>query len=142
MADKAQKLENLVPRPKNDAANDGLILDRHWHLSTTDDEIALTELEIALFRTFAAFDAWQQLSQVASADLPLNATDTMVLNIIRMKERPKVAAEVTRLLNRQLENPLLTPVREWLHEYLPGYQDPLPDRESLLQRRLHLSNNS
>lgn len=86
--------------PKTDAANDGLVLDRHWHLSETDDEIALTELEIALFRTHAAFDAWQQVSQVASADMPLNATDTIVLNIIRMKERPKVAAEVTRLLNR------------------------------------------
>lgn len=77
-----------------------LILDRHWHLSENNDEIALTELEIALFRTFAAFDAWQHHSQVAAADESLNRTDCMVLNIVRMKDRAKTAAEITRLLNR------------------------------------------
>lgn len=81
-------------------ARNGFILDRHWHLSENDDEIALTELEIALFRTFAAFDAWQHHSQAAASDAPLNRTDCMVLNIVRMKERPKTAAEITRLLNR------------------------------------------
>lgn len=77
-----------------------LILDRHWHLSENNDEIALTELEIALFRTFAAFDAWQHHSQVAAADESLNRTDCMVLNIVRMKDRAKTASEITRLLNR------------------------------------------
>lgn len=77
-----------------------LILDRHWHLSETPDEIALTELEIALFRTHAAFDAWQHHSQAAAADEAVNRTDSMVLNIVRMKERSKTAAEITRLLNR------------------------------------------
>ena len=83
------------------AAKPGVILDRHWHLSNSADEIALTELEIALFRTFAAFDAWQFHSQAAAADTALNRTDCIVLNLVRMKERPKTAAEVTRLLNRE-----------------------------------------
>ena len=87
---------------KKDApAKSGVILDRHWHLSNSDDEIALTDLEIALFRTFAAFDAWQFHSQAAAADTSLNRTDCIVLNLVRMKERPKTAAEVTRLLNRE-----------------------------------------
>ena len=33
--------------------------DRHWHLATTDHEIALTELEFSLFRSFEAFHRWQ-----------------------------------------------------------------------------------
>lgn len=45
---------NIKPPYKYPA--DGL--DKHQHLSTSDHEVALTEIEFSIFRIFAAFNRW------------------------------------------------------------------------------------
>ena len=77
-------------------------LDKHWHLSTTDHEVALTEIEFSLFRIYAAFTRWMD-DLAACCHGPrqtLNGMDFAVLNVIRMHDRAKSISEIGRLLNR------------------------------------------
>ncbi|PHR59924.1 MAG: hypothetical protein COA43_08125 [Robiginitomaculum sp.] len=74
--------------------------DRHWHLATTDHEIALTELEFALFRSFEAFHRWQAEGIATVTGLDLSGTDNAILNIIRMRDRSKSIKEIAMLFNR------------------------------------------
>lgn len=86
---------------KQDALHgDGL--DKHWHLSTNEHEIALTEIEFSIFRSFAAFSRWMDdLAACCHSDDPLcSGMDFAVLNVIRMHDRAKSISEVGRLQNR------------------------------------------
>ncbi|MFW2422255.1 MAG: winged helix DNA-binding protein [Porticoccaceae bacterium] len=77
-------------------------LDKHWHLSATEHEISLTEIEFALFRTFSAFSRWMDDLALCSVDgdSNCNGIDFAVLNVIRMHDRPKALSDIARLLNR------------------------------------------
>ncbi|MFT5710936.1 MAG: putative MarR family transcription regulator [Halioglobus sp.] len=82
---------------------DDFSVDRHWHLSTSDHEIAITEFEFSIFRIFAAFTRWMDdltTSCQGSGDQSLSGIDFSILNVIRMHDRPKGISEVGRLLNR------------------------------------------
>ncbi|WP_417320675.1 winged helix DNA-binding protein [Emcibacter sp.] len=93
---------------KNDKANSRNIdtefeeagLDRRWHLATTPREVAVTELEYSLFRTFEAFSKWQVEGMAVAAGKNLSASDGAILNVIAMRDRPKGITEIGRLLNR------------------------------------------
>lgn len=78
-------------------------LNRHWHMSTSDHEIALTEIEFSIFRIFGAFNRW--MDDLAAccqkdADQLCNGMDFALLNVVRMHDRPKSISEMGRLLNR------------------------------------------
>lgn len=78
-------------------------LNKHWHLSTTEHEVALTEIEFSIFRIFGAFNRW--MDDLAAccqedADQFCSGMDFSLLNIIRMHDRAKSISEVGRLLNR------------------------------------------
>jgi len=78
-------------------------LNRHWHLSTNDHEVALTEIEFSIFRIFGAFNRWMDdLAACCQKDAEqlCNGMDFALLNVIRMHDRPKSISEVGRLLNR------------------------------------------
>jgi predicted MarR family transcription regulator len=78
-------------------------LNRHWHLSTSDHEIALTEIEFAIFRIFGAFNRWMDdLAACCQRDGEqlCNGMDFALLNVVRMHDRPKSISEMGRLLNR------------------------------------------
>lgn len=78
-------------------------VDRHWHLSTSDHEIAISEFEFSIFRIFAAFTRWMDdltASCQGSSDQSFSGIDFSILNVIRMHDRPKSISEVGRLLNR------------------------------------------
>jgi predicted MarR family transcription regulator len=78
-------------------------LNKHWHLSADDHELALTEIEFSIFRIFGAFNRWMDdLTACCSSDSeqPCNGMDFSLLNVIRMHDRPKSISEVGRLLNR------------------------------------------
>ncbi len=78
-------------------------VDRHWHLSTSDHEIAISEFEFSIFRIFAAFTRWMDdltASCQSSSDQSFSGIDFSILNVIRMHDRPKGISEVGRLLNR------------------------------------------
>ncbi len=76
---------------------------KHWHMATNDHEVALTEVEFAVFRIFSAFNRW--MDDLSSCCLDekgraCNGIDFSLLNVIRMHDRPKSISEIGRLLNR------------------------------------------
>jgi len=75
-------------------------LDKHWHLATDDFEVGLTELEFSVFRISAAFERWQADCLGCCHGQSFSGTDTALLHVIRMHERPKSISELARLLNR------------------------------------------
>ena len=78
-------------------------LNRHWHMSTNDHEIALTEIEFSIFRIFGAFNRWMDdLAACCQKDAEqlCSGIDFALLNVVRMHDRPKSISEMGRLLNR------------------------------------------
>jgi predicted MarR family transcription regulator len=75
-------------------------LDKHWHLATDEFEVGLTELEFSIFRVSAAFERWQADCLGCCHGQPFSGTDTALLHVIRMHDRPKGISELARLLNR------------------------------------------
>ena len=78
-------------------------LNKHWHLSTSDHEVALTEIEFSIFRIFGAFNRWMDdLTACCQNDAEqlCSGMDFSLLNVIRMHDRAKSVSEVGRLLNR------------------------------------------
>ncbi len=78
-------------------------LNKNWHLSTNDQEIALTEIEFSLFRSYAAFSRW--MDDLAACcqngeESKCSGSDFALLNVIRMHGRPKSISDLGRLLNR------------------------------------------
>ncbi|MEH6610209.1 MAG: winged helix DNA-binding protein [Halioglobus sp.] len=82
---------------------EGVAPDNHWHLSGSNHELALTEIEFAIFRIFASFSRWMDdLTAYCQdeAEPPCSGLDFSLLNVIRMNDRPKGISEIGRLLNR------------------------------------------
>jgi predicted MarR family transcription regulator len=75
-------------------------LDKHWHLATDDFEVGLTELEFSIFRISAAFERWQADCLGCCHGQTFSGTDTALLHVIRMHDRPKSISELARLLKR------------------------------------------
>lgn len=76
---------------------------KEWHLSTTPSEVALTEIEFSLFRSYAAFSRWMDdLTACCQTgeDVNCNGIDFALLNVIRMHGRPKSISDLGRLMNR------------------------------------------
>lgn len=84
------------PAPKIESAAP----DARWHLATSQREVSFTELEFSLYRIFAAFDRWQVECVATVAHERLTSTENAALHVIRLKDRPKSALEIARLLNR------------------------------------------
>ena len=74
--------------------------DARWHLAASAAEVAATELEFSLFRVYASFERWQVECLATVANERLTCTENAVLHVIRLKDRPKSAADTARLLNR------------------------------------------
>lgn len=89
-----------IPKPPSTPTADSATPDARWHLAATPREIAATELEFSLYRVVAAFDRWQVECLATVAHERLTSTENAALHVIRLKDRPKSALEVARLLNR------------------------------------------
>jgi predicted MarR family transcription regulator len=89
-------------------------LDKHWHLATDEFEVGLTELEFSIFRVSAAFERWQADCLGCCHGQPFSGTDTALLHVIRMHERPKGISELARLLKRDDPSNLQYGVRKLL----------------------------
>lgn len=77
--------------------------DRHWHMSTDNHEVALTEIEFSIFRIFSAFTRWMDdLTSCCQdeAEQTCSGIDFALLNVVRMHDRPKSISELARLMNR------------------------------------------
>lgn len=89
-------------------------LDRHWHLARDAYEIGVTEVEFAVFRVAAALERWQSDCLGACHDGAFSGTDTALLHVIRMHDRPKSISELGRLLKRDDVSNLQYGVRKLL----------------------------
>jgi predicted MarR family transcription regulator len=89
-------------------------IDKHWHLATNDFEVGLTELEFSIFRVSAAFERWQADCLGCCHGQSFSGTDTAMLHVIRMHDRPKGISEVARLLKRDDLSNLQYGVRKML----------------------------
>ena len=105
-----------------------LDLDRRWHLATNEHEIALTELEYSLFRSYESFSRWMKECTVAASGVNMSANDCAILNIIAMRERPKGITEIARLLNRNDTTNIQYTIRKLI-------QDKLVEKTSTDNRR-------
>lgn len=89
-------------------------LDRHWHLAATDLEVGVTELEFSVLRVSAAFERWQGDCLGCCHGQAFSGTDTALLHVVRMHERPKSISELSRLLKRDDLSNLQYSVRKLL----------------------------
>jgi len=94
------------------------VLDRHWHLGQSEDELVIAEFEYALMRIIESFNAWQQECLAAVSGHKMSATDNVVLHITRMNDRPKSVTELSTLMNRSDLSNLKYSVRKLVNEGL------------------------
>ena len=92
----------------------GKSLDLRWHLATDDLEVGLTEMEFSLLRVSSAFERWQADCLGCCHGAPFSGTDTALLHVVRMHERPKSISELSRLLKRDDLSNLQYSVRKLL----------------------------
>ena len=91
-------------QPASEPAEAGLPFDdlhRDSHLSRTAPEATLCDFEFALHHVVEAFRRWSESVHALVGDAPLPLQDVSVLQVLRMRDRPKTTAEVARALNRE-----------------------------------------
>lgn len=71
-----------------------------WHLARSAEEAELAAFEFSLERLMHAYYRWKSECLAVVTDGTFSGTDAAVLNVIRMKDRPKGLAEICRILNR------------------------------------------
>jgi predicted MarR family transcription regulator len=72
-----------------------------WHLVQNDKGMDVTEFELLLWRGFSGFLRWQEECERATNSNKLTGHELSVLHVIRMREKPKTANDIARLLNRE-----------------------------------------
>lgn len=92
----------MTELPNNDIQLNGRT---PWHLARNAEEAALTGFESSLERVIHAYHRWKSeclaaVRQASPSGESFSGNDTAVLNVIRMKDRPKGLSEIARLLNR------------------------------------------
>ncbi len=75
-------------------------LNRRWHLAQDEHEMELSDFEYAALRFAAAFNRWNETAARTVSGLQLTATELNLLHVVRMQDRPKGAALIAMLLNR------------------------------------------
>lgn len=70
------------------------------HLSQSDDEAALTTLELSLERMLHGYHRWKAACLDTVGDYQLGGDDITILNIVRMDDRPRKLADIAGFLNR------------------------------------------
>lgn len=93
-----------TPPTRTDQPGIGLDTDRYsksqeWHLARSERETEITNFEFNLMAAAAAFERCvTQLCHLLGQDLAYN--EAVILHVVRMHDRPKDAATIARLLNR------------------------------------------
>lgn len=81
------------PRLKYQAA-------RKWHLATTDRDASLTDFEFSLLQSLASFERWAHQATRLVTSHALTFSEIVLLHLVHMHDRPKDAATLAKLLNR------------------------------------------
>jgi predicted MarR family transcription regulator len=106
-------------------------LDKHWHLASSAFEVGLTELEFSIFRVSAAFERWQSDCLACCHGGAFSGTDTALLHVIRMHDRPKSISEMGRLLKRDDLSNLTYGVRKLLKAGLVEKSDAVGSKKDV-----------
>lgn len=70
------------------------------HLSQSDDEAALTTLELTLERMLHGYHRWKAACLDTVGDYQLGGDDITILNTVRMDDRPCKLVDIAGFLNR------------------------------------------
>lgn len=73
---------------------------RSWHLAKTDFEYKTTEFEWSLIRFHEAFTRFVTAVGTVTVGADIKFSEHMILHVIRMQDRPKNAATIAHLMNR------------------------------------------
>jgi predicted MarR family transcription regulator len=76
-------------------------LHKDSHLSATEVEAVLCDFEFALHHVNEAFRRWSEGVHALVGGEILPVQDVSVLQVLRMRDRPKTAAELAQALNRE-----------------------------------------
>ena len=106
----------MPPEPKDPPASNFEIqshtLFRRSHLSPSTGEEAFLEFEFAMHHIMEAFSRWSSsLHELVSGE-PLPVQDVSVLQVVRMNEKRKSAADIGRYLNRDDSSNILYTLRK------------------------------
>ena len=73
---------------------------RSWHLAKDEVEFKITEFEWAVIRFHEAFGRWVTAASSVVMDEDINFSGYVLLQVIRMQDRPKNCATIARMVNR------------------------------------------
>ena len=72
-----------------------------WHLGEGDYERSIARLELAMFSIFESIERWEkECISAAQPGLSIAGSDSSLLHVIRMYDRPKGISEIAQFLNR------------------------------------------
>lgn len=71
------------------------------HLTKNEVEAALTDLEFAIHHIQEAFRRWSEELNASICGVVLPVQDVSILQVLRMRDRPKSASEIAKALNRE-----------------------------------------
>ncbi len=74
---------------------------RRWHLAPTADTQVMTGTAFAMMRTMAAYQRAATNAFRLACDADLTFNDIVILHVVAMHDRPKDAATIARLVNRE-----------------------------------------
>ena len=72
----------------------------HWHLASNELEYKVTEFEWSIIRCYEAFSRWLATAGAIVADGDLKVSEYLILQVIRMLDRPRNGMTIARMLNR------------------------------------------
>ena len=74
---------------------------RSWHLAATQRDAVFTSFEFALLQSVAAFERFSvQAARLSGDSDALSFSEVVLLHMVRMHDRPKDAATLAKLVNR------------------------------------------
>lgn len=72
----------------------------HWHLASNELEYKVTEFEWSIIRCYEAFSRWLATANSVVVDGDLKISEYLILQVIRMLDRPRNGMTIARMLNR------------------------------------------
>lgn len=73
---------------------------RNWHLASNEVEYKVTEFEWSMLRCYEAFSRWITSASSVVIDGDIKSSEYVILQVIRMLDRPKNGATIARMINR------------------------------------------
>lgn len=73
---------------------------RSWHLAKNETEYKITEFEWMIIRFYESFARWIAAASSVVMDGDIKFSEYVILQVIRMQDRPKNSATIARMISR------------------------------------------